>query len=663
MRLRPATALVVPYSEEESLEVARETFSATPMSHFVYLGGFKYACVWQRMLFKIKVRKCLTLVNEDIVLYGTSSGLTDLDSNFKPNVDLLFNKKLQKQEEFRSLVSITFVPSPWYILTPKSTVRRIWYSLMAVLLFYTVSVLPVRVAFYDTEFFDVWAVLDILVDMLFALDIGFNCFCSYYTSSGTHETRLKVIAARYFKSWFIIDLASSLPYTILEYAESGEDISKVRLLKLVRLARLYKVVKYFQIEELEVVEDSCFSRLRERCRSEWRKCQLGLVKILQFMLYVCTAVHLAGCIWYFNARLQNFSPGCWVVRSQQIDSGVETLYLISVYWAFSVVTTVGFGDYSATLKSEITIAMVWMMAGVVFYSFAIGSLSTFLGVINSREDMLSTKLAAIKHFSEETGISKKCTKKITAAVKYHTQHSVSLFKERLTIFKELPQKLKAQVALTMYGSIARTSAFLKGKDLSFVTSVMPCLQPLQLPKGKYLYKEGEHAGELYLIVSGQVDFVLRDYRFVFKSFLKGSYIGDSELVIRSSRTDDVRAAESSEFLTLTKSDLSDILQDFPHIHTHFKSLACEKARRTALMKTKVLACLKAHESGTPMTEIAELFRQFPVPPINLNATPEEHEEKARHSLKEVRSAVEELSVKLRDLEMKVGSIFEWLDSC
>jgi hypothetical protein len=101
-----------------------------------------------------------------------------------------------------------------------------------------------------------------------------------------------------------------------------------------------------------------------------------LAKILQFMLYVSTAVHLAGCIWYFNARLQNFSPGCWVVRTQQIDSGVETLYLISVYRAFSVVTTVGLGHYSATLKSEISIAVLWMMAGVVFYSFAIGLLST-----------------------------------------------------------------------------------------------------------------------------------------------------------------------------------------------------------------------------------------------------------------------------------------------
>jgi hypothetical protein len=40
-------------------------------------------------------------------------------------------------------VSVTFVPLPWGMLTPKSTVRRIWYSLMAVLLFYTVSVLPV----------------------------------------------------------------------------------------------------------------------------------------------------------------------------------------------------------------------------------------------------------------------------------------------------------------------------------------------------------------------------------------------------------------------------------------------------------------------------------------------------------------------------------------
>lgn len=278
MRLRHATALVVPYYDEDSLNSRiRDTNAATPEKERVFIGGLKYAELWQRMFFKIKVRRILARFTNDIVLYGTSSGLTDLDSNIKPNFEQLLNKKLHKQEEFRRLVSTTFVVTPWYILTPKSYVRRAWVVLMALLLFYTVTVLPVRVAFYDTTFFDVWAVLDIVVDLLFAVDILMNCLFSFYSPSGVLEIQLNIIAARYLKTWFFLDLCSCFPYTLLEYTQDEAHFSQTKLLKLVRLSRLYKVMKYFQLDEGEDVENTWFNRVREYFRSEWSKGYLRTV--------------------------------------------------------------------------------------------------------------------------------------------------------------------------------------------------------------------------------------------------------------------------------------------------------------------------------------------------------------------------------------------------
>mmetsp|Transcript_19973 Transcript_19973/g.37015 ORF Transcript_19973/g.37015 Transcript_19973/m.37015 type:complete len:384 (-) Transcript_19973:203-1354(-) len=382
-----------------------------------------------------------------------------------------------------------------------------------------------------------------------------------------------------------------------------------------------------------------------------------------FMLYVCTAVHLAGCIWYFNARLQNFSPDSWVTRNHLIDTDIPTLYLISVYWAFSVVTTVGFGDYASTLKSEMLIAILWMTIGVIFYSFAIGSLSTFLNVINTRDDILNTKLTAIKHFANETGISVKCIKKITAAVKYRTQKSAALFKERLAIFNELPQNLKAKVAFTMYGSIARTSVFLKNRDLSFVTRVMPCLQPLKVVKGKCLYSEGEHADEMYFIMAGSVNFLLKDYVFPYKTFVKGSVVGETELVMKKPRKDTARAAETCELLVLSKQDLFNILSDFSDTAKEIKVMAYEKSRRTARIRARALAVIQAHELGIALNDPEELahYLEASVSNVKFEETEEERESKAKLQVKEMRHSVEELCSKMSELEAKVDDLFSWLE--
>lgn len=271
MRLRAATAIVVPYNDDSILDLRLiDTNTATPVRELPYIGGFKYSYIWQRMLFKIKVQRALNQFRTDIVTYGTSYELTDLHTHYKPNLKQLLNLKLQRQEEFRRLASTRHVASEWYILTPESLVRRTWDFLMAALLFYTGAVLPVRVAFYEIVFFDTWAWLDVVVDMMFVGDILMNCLFTYYTSAGMLETRMKLIVNRYLKSWFFLDLCSCFPFTLLEYSVQGTLISQVRLLKLVRLGRLYKIMKYLKPEGVDEA-DTWINRIRERLRSQWRK--------------------------------------------------------------------------------------------------------------------------------------------------------------------------------------------------------------------------------------------------------------------------------------------------------------------------------------------------------------------------------------------------------
>lgn len=379
------------------------------------------------------------------------------------------------------------------------------------------------------------------------------------------------------------------------------------------------------------------------------------------MLYLCTAVHLAGCVWFFNARLQSFSPNSWVVRAQLLDADVPTLYMTSVYWAFTVITTVGFGDHSARINSEISLAGLWMLIGVIFYSYAIGSLSTILSVVNSRESLLNTKLSAIKQFASETGISANCVRKITAAVKYRTQHSAPIFNERINIFNELPQNLKAKIAATMYDSVARTSIFLKGKDLSFITRVMPLLQPSQSVKGDQLYSSGEHADEMYLILKGSVAFVLQEYRIEYKSFVKGSMFGETELLLRTSRTDYAVSAENCQFLVLTKQSLATILIEFPTAEVQMKAQAIEKARRTARVKSGILAVINARVTGVRADSTDLLSTPTQASPPEVEETADEREARAADQVRAAKVSLNELCTRMTRLEEKVGSLFINLD--
>ena len=86
-------------------------------------------------------------------------------------------------------------------------------------------------------------------------------------------------------------------------------------------------------------------------------------------------VHLMSCAWFLTAKFEDFAPDTWPVRIGVIDEEPGTQYLAAMYWAFQTLTTVGFGDISATTNTERTISLIWMIFGVGFYSFTIGNLS------------------------------------------------------------------------------------------------------------------------------------------------------------------------------------------------------------------------------------------------------------------------------------------------
>jgi hypothetical protein len=109
----------------------------------------------------------------------------------------------------------------------------------------------------------------------------------------------------------------------------------------------------------------------------------GIMRMITVTISVFFMVHLIACLWFLQAKFDNFQPETWVVRKNYLEKDPLVQYLASVYWAFSTLTTVGFGDINAKTIPEKLIAIIWMIFGVGFYSFTIGNLSKIIASIDT----------------------------------------------------------------------------------------------------------------------------------------------------------------------------------------------------------------------------------------------------------------------------------------
>jgi hypothetical protein len=60
------------------------------------------------------------------------------------------------------------------MLHPDSLVKKIWNGVLAVLLIYTATIMPYRMAFIESEMWDAWFFVELTIDTLFFVDVVVN---------------------------------------------------------------------------------------------------------------------------------------------------------------------------------------------------------------------------------------------------------------------------------------------------------------------------------------------------------------------------------------------------------------------------------------------------------------------------------------------------------
>jgi hypothetical protein len=104
-------------------------------------------------------------------------------------------------------------------------------------------VIPYRIALHDTES-AYWFIVDLVVDSLFAIDVGINCCLAYFEEEYNELiTDHRLIIKRYARTWMTVDVVACIPLHIIVSESTFGYSSLIRVARLPRLYRLIKIAK------------------------------------------------------------------------------------------------------------------------------------------------------------------------------------------------------------------------------------------------------------------------------------------------------------------------------------------------------------------------------------------------------------------------------------
>jgi len=515
--------------------------------------------VWKRVRGKLRLRGALGGLQKNLRLYGSNAkGEDDADNLLSQQIETATQRGVGKDEEKEE------EPLPWYLLHPRSTFRSLWNLLVISLLAYTATIMPFRLAFSDTESFN-WKVAEWVLDGLFFSDILVTCFSSYYDSEGRLITSLREVFVTYVRTWLFLDIAGCLPLDLMMQSSSNYN----SLLRLARLPRLYRLTRIARL--LKMWRAGKAAECLEKTQ-DYLSIKHSAMKLLSFFCSVFVCVHIMACLWVFTAKLED-QPETWLVQKGFQDGSTLSLYIAAVYWAFTTLSTVGYGDISAKTSIERCVAVVWMICGVYFFSFTIGSLSSILSSVDTKDTLLISKLAIIDEFVRDAHLSSKIRARLRASVKYNSEKEGYSLTDKQEMFYELPKSLRYDVAMSMHQGAVKELTYFTEKEHAFVSMIVPFLKHFFVPCMSMVYSLGDYADEVYFISKGWCGVVYGPENYLVKKLQRGSYFGDIEVIQGVTRKYPVMAGVDVDLLVMSKKLLATVQREFLHVYQEMVDVA------------------------------------------------------------------------------------------
>jgi len=379
----------------------------------------------------------------------------------------------------------------------KGPKKQIWDGLVGIMIVYNVLIIPVQMGFNwpTMTFEDPIYILDFICDVLFTMDIFFAFRTTYFDEDEDAIVAVSsMMTKNYLSGWFVIDFLAVLPFFIDMLplnAEQKDNVSNLEMIRIIRLLRLLKLARLAKLGHyIAKLEDT-----------------LGVNPItfdlLKMMLEVAFIGHMLGCVWWASNRMTTHS---WVDHPHwplnYVGDDYSEQYVISLYWSFTTLATVGYGDLVATNMTHRVVVILIMVMGATVFGYIVANVSTLMSDLDQTAAKIKERISEITEFLSE----KNCPRLLSGSIVRHFKHvftQTSAFDEP-GILQRLPNRIIRDILLTQHqDKIKKILLFKFVENQSVVLFLFRVMSPLYFEPDQSMLKEGEIGHEVLFIIAGR----------------------------------------------------------------------------------------------------------------------------------------------------------------
>lgn len=488
---------------------------------------------------------------------------------------------------------------PFLMFHPYSLGRNYWDYMLIVLVAYTAAVIPWNVAFQMRDdcsetvtdsageelgcMPDSIKAMDILVDVLFWIDILVNFRTAYIDNKKHTIFDQKKVAMHYAKGWFTLDFIGTFPFELIakEIIDSGsgdlatKDVMYLRLLKLPRIVRAARLVK-----KLDIFTSN------------------KAIRVLKLIFLFLLLGHWIGCIWYFVGSWQAENVGAniftgdfvWIQKPLLSGNGydqtdVRTKYTAAVYWALTTMTSVGYGDIVPLTNIERYFTIFVQLLGAICTAVIFGNVGAALISHENAMAKNSQRVQTINEIIDFHDLPEELLGRIKENINYMLIRHRGL--DSSEMLDDLPGNLRTDLLVHSMGNVISSSHLFKNcKSQGFIRTIVAQLKPEAYCPDDVIYYQGECSKHLYFIETGSVKVVYGKEMFLLAVLNERDHFGETELFSPRKRMVTVQAITFCDLHCLQADLLENTLKMFKECEKHVMAYVQSRTKAFETLQQK-----------------------------------------------------------------------------
>lgn len=237
-----------------------------------------------------------------------------------------------------------------------------------------------------------------------------------------------------------------------------------------------------------------------------------LITIVRLLATVLFIAHSAGCIFYYLARVENFSGDSWIGAGDDScdasdavdvnDTSTFARYVTSLYWSVTTLTTVGYGDITPESYIEQVFVVVYIIFNVLLLSYVSGTFTMMVirkdeEISEYRDKQLSTLRFVRRH---------KLPRPVLISMQSFLRQQLASGDDVAgnTIFGALPPTLSSRVRAMLYDGMLAAIPLLESTSLGFRSELSSKLVVMNMSGNVELLSAGQAVSRFLILMEGAV---------------------------------------------------------------------------------------------------------------------------------------------------------------